>query len=112
MRTEHRARLGLAAGSELLGVYPHMHALGRRLSLRAWLDRTVPEPTCLVEVPRWDYTFQELALYRAPLRIAAADPELAIECEHGTLGVDRQVRWGERMEDEMCMAFLVTALPR
>jgi hypothetical protein len=112
VRTEHRARLGLAAGSELLGVYPHMHALGTRLSLHAWLDGAVPEPTCLVDVPRWDYTFQELALYRAPLPIAVADPELVIDCEHGTLGVDREVRWGERMEDEMCMAFLVMALPR
>jgi len=112
VRTAHRGRLEIEAGSELLGVYPHMHALGRRLSLHAQLGTgAAVEPTCLVDVPRWDYGFQELALYRAPLPIEVDDPELSIECEHGTLGLDHTVRWGERMEDEMCMAFVVTATP-
>lgn len=47
------------------------------------------------------------ALYRAPLPIGVDDPELAIECEQATLGVEHSVRWGERFEDEMCMAFVL-----
>jgi hypothetical protein len=109
VRTAYRGRLGIAAGSELLGVYPHMHALGERLALHAWLDPADVDPTCLVDVPRWDYTFQELALYAAPLPVDVDDPEFSIECEHGTLNVEHAVAWGERMEDEMCMAFLATA---
>jgi Copper type II ascorbate-dependent monooxygenase, C-terminal domain len=105
VRSAHRGWLELPDDGLILGVYPHMHALGRSLSLRA---RAGGAETCLVDAPRWDYTWQELAFYEQPLRFAE-DPELVLECEHSTLGVERTVRWGERMEDEMCMAFVATA---
>jgi len=107
VRSAHRGWLGLPGAGVILGVYPHMHALGRSLSLRARGAGDDAEK-CLVDVPRWDYTWQELAFYEQPLRFAE-DPELVLECEHSTLGVERTVIWGERMEDEMCMAFVATA---
>jgi hypothetical protein len=104
VRTVHQGTFDLPADAVVLGVYPHMHALGRRLSLRARSLHDGTE-TCLVEVPRWDYTWQELAFYQQPLQFSG-DPLLSLECEHSTLGIDRLVTWGERLEDEMCMTFV------
>ena len=97
--------LGLARDVDIVGVFPHMHSLGRSLRLRAY---DAESDRCLANVLDWDYTFQELAFYVEPPRLRA-DALLELECRYSTLGVNGTVSWGERAEDEMCMVFVVVS---
>jgi hypothetical protein len=103
----HVARVGaldLDRDALVLGLFPHMHALGRSLRLGASDARNGDR--CLANVRRWDYRWQEVAFY-----VEAEDLPfgalLSIDCEYSTLGVKSSVTWGERAEDEMCMAFVI-----
>lgn len=81
------------------GVMPHLHARGRSLTLRS-------EDGCLVDAPRWDYRWQELASFAAPVVLPSGTP-LTLTCTFSTLDATTTTVWGERAEDEMCMVFLL-----
>lgn len=83
------------------GVMPHLHTRGRALSLRS-PDR------CLVDAPRWDYRWQELASYTTPVTVRSGTP-LTLSCTFSTLDATTTTVWGERAEDEMCMVFLLAS---
>ncbi len=84
---------------DVYGVFPHMHAMGSALSLRS------PDE-CLVQAPRWDYGWQELAFYEQPVSLASGVP-LELACQYSTLDTDEPTVWGESATDEMCMVFLL-----
>ena len=86
---------------QVFGVMPHLHARGRSLSLRT-------DDTCLVDAPRWDYRWQELASYTAPVTLRSATP-LTLSCAFSTLDATAPTVWGEGADDEMCMVFLLAA---
>jgi hypothetical protein len=83
---------------EVYGVFPHMHARGVRLVLRA--------DQCLVDAPEWDAGWQEVAFYEEPVAVAAGT-RLELSCTFDTRGAAGTTVWGERREDEMCMVFLL-----
>ncbi len=92
-----------ASGATIWGAMPHMHALGRHL--RA--ERTRGGQTdCLVDVPSWDPSWQELYWYAAPdgVRVEPTDV-LSVACSWDNPG-DRVITWGRGAQDEMCVSYL------
>lgn len=102
-------------------VSPHMHLLGK--SIRAEVFRAEGENTCLVDIPRWDFNWQQP--YRIPkeqwLEIAPGD-EIHLRCEYdnspgnqplmnGQTAPPKDVFWGDGTLDEMCLVYLSTIRP-
>lgn len=104
--------------SEVMG---HMHLLGTRMRLEA--VRANGEIECLLDIPEWDFDWQQM--YRLPedekltvapgeaLRLTCAyDNTLAnqpvVDGERPSPGI---VRWGEGSLDEMCLAYVTREVP-
>ena len=87
----------------LWGVFPHMHTLGK--TLRVEFDH-LGETTCAIDVPRWDFNWQQGYFYDRPPLVAGGGDTLRITCTHDTSDLTEPVSWGEGTEDEMCLAFL------
>ncbi|HEU0030085.1 MAG TPA: hypothetical protein VFQ53_05605 [Kofleriaceae bacterium] len=85
------------------GVFPHMHTLGR--TLRVEVDHA-GQPQCMVDVPRWDFNWQQGYFYDGPPKIAGGGDMLRISCTHDTTSRTEPVTWGEGTNDEMCLAFM------
>ncbi len=95
----------------LLGITPHMHLLGRTMEVTA----TAPDgtKTCLVSVPDWDFHWQATYRYAAPIELRAGSRiDLLATYDNSTANPEnpnsppKDVSWGERTVDEMCIAFL------
>jgi hypothetical protein len=94
-----------APSGELWGVFPHMHLLGK--SMRLELVRG-GETSCLADVPRWSFQFQELYQYRAPVALLPGD-QLRVACSYDTFGQTVTITTGEDVDDEMCAAYVLVA---
>ena len=91
---------------QLHGVYPHMHKLGR--SMQVEVDE-ITGTSCLVDVPAWDFNWQQFYFYEEPVIIEPGPTVFRIDCEYDTRGQEGTVHWGEGTQDEMCIAaFYVT----
>jgi hypothetical protein len=102
---------------DILGVTPHMHAYGTFVGvsiIRA--DASAPQQECLLEIPRWDFGWEQPYWFVEPIRMNAGD-EVLLEChfDNGpSIGPDgapqdaRDIAWGEGDQD-MCAAFLIFA---
>lgn len=96
------------------GAFPHMHVLGKRITL------SVVGGAQLLEIPRWDFHWQSTYSFVNPVTFLSTD-SLNLECDYdnsadnqplimGQRQVPRDVSWGESTFDEMCLAiFTVTA---
>lgn len=83
------------------GAAPHMHTLGRTLRVEVSNDAG---PTCLVDVDRWDFHWQNVWWYQQPLHID--NPRsISIQCGYDTTERTDTVTWGEGTADEMCISF-------
>ena len=92
---------------ELWGVVPHMHLHGTEIKLSA----LHPDggSTCGIDIPRWDFHWQQFYYYVDPLPGAAGD-RLRLECTFDNTAGDQPLTWGEKTTDEMCLMYLyVTA---
>jgi hypothetical protein len=94
---------GFLGAYNVWGVFPHMHTLGR--TLRAEVDHA-NQTTCLVDVPRWDFNWQQGYFYNGPPKIAGGGDMVRISCTHDTTSRSTPTTWGEGTDDEMCLAFL------
>jgi hypothetical protein len=100
---ELRVPMGLY---QVWGHYPHMHTLGR--SLRVELLRGSDPASCMLDIPRWDFDWQQFYNYGdGPMDILPGDT-LRITCDYDTTSRDENVTWGEGTLDEMCLTFLYT----
>ncbi len=107
-------RSGLPAGDvTVYGVFPHMHLLGKRIAVSL-----VGGPMG-VEIPRWDFHWQNTYTFVKPLTLHPADV-LQLECGYdnsfanqpvvgGVRQPPRDVKWGESTLDEMCVTVLTVA---
>ena len=84
------------AGAMLYGVGPHMHTRGRQITVNA-------DSTCLVNIPSWDFNWQQLYQFQIPLLLKAGS-RLRLSCTWDNTG-DKAVRWGEGTDDEMCLNY-------
>jgi hypothetical protein len=88
----------------MYGITPHMHQLGRKIRVRvATTDQ------CLINVPAWDFHWQQSYEYETPVKVYGGQT-LEIECTWDNPGT-QPVKWGEGTADEMCLAFLYTTMP-
>lgn len=86
----------LATGTtQVWGVFPHMHERGRQLRIET-------DETCLGYIPRWDFDWQQLFFYEAPVRLTQRDREVRITCTFDTTLESAPIYWGESTKDEMC----------
>ncbi len=95
----------------LLEILPHMHLLGRSMTVTATLPDGTTRP--LVHVPDWDFNWQTTYVYKRPvplprgtvLHLTATYDNSANNPRNPNVP-PRPVTWGEQTTDEMCLAFL------
>jgi len=101
----------------LVGVVPHMHLLGRSVRVKAEL----PDGTSLVlvDIPRWNYSWQDEFYYRKPFRLPAGT-RIVTEGVFDNSAANpvnpsrppRRVTWGDGTLDEMLFCFLLVSAER
>ena len=98
-----------------LAVMPHMHLLGKKMTLTA----TLPDgrQSCLVNVPDWDFHWQGTYYYKTPIALPigtrldlSARYDNSSENPENPSNPPQNVSWGESTTDEMCLAFLYFTL--
>jgi hypothetical protein len=91
----------------LRGVQPHMHGLGRTLRVEAVRGN---ERTCLLNVPRWNYHWEEMNFYRDDSIRVAAGSTISVRCTWDN-PTNALVGDGLTFEDEMCDALFIATTP-
>jgi len=109
--------LGLITGNRIpsgaFTVYAaalHQHLRGTRSRLD--IVRRGGTRECVLDIPRWDFHWQGAYTLAKPKRVETAD-SLSIECHWDNSAANqpdglppRDLNWGERTQDEMCLGFL------
>lgn len=100
---------------------PHMHLLGTRL--RTVRENADGSETCLVDVPRWDFSWQQTYVLPPDQQMVVMPGQaLRLECTYdnseanqpvinGERQPARRVTWGEGTLDEMCLNSIVLVEP-
>ena len=88
----------------------HMHELGS--SFRMTLNPDGDEPQLLLDIPRWDFHWQDQYFFAEPVTIKPGDV-LRISCvwDNSRSDEPRYVVWGEGTSDEMCFGTLLALEP-
>ena len=86
---------------ELLGMLPHMHALGRRMQVTIKRSGDDAE-SCGLYVDRWDFNWQQAFMYDTPILLSPSD-QLEITCEWDTSSRQSPVAPGLGTSNEMCL---------
>jgi hypothetical protein len=109
----YRARAEATAPADITvhGVMPHMHLLGREMTLTASLPDAGQQK--LVRVPDWDFNWQSTYVFKKPIALPAGSKvelearyDNSLDNPSNPSNPPREVRWGEETTDEMCIAFL------
>lgn len=113
-RYRRDAEMVLPAEIDALAVTPHMHLLGREISLEAFL----PDGTSrkMVKIDRWDFNWQETYRFVEPVRLPQGT-RLRMELTWDNSADNpanphrppQDVRWGEQTAEEMGMVFVEAA---
>jgi mono/diheme cytochrome c family protein len=90
---------------EILGIIPHMHQRGLRMSVEL---QTQAGTQCGADLDRWDFDWQRTYFYEQPLS-ASIDDVMKVTCEWTTLDDEVPVRPGFGTADEMCLVGLMLA---
>jgi hypothetical protein len=96
----------------------HMHLLGK--SIRIVLNPGLPGRRVLLDIPRWDFHWQNAYVLVKPVQAEPGDI-VRVTCKHdptrrkrGEEGIPktpRYVLWGEGTTDEMCLGLLQVTRP-
>ncbi len=107
--------LDIPISGQVLSVMPHMHLLGREISV----DVGLPDGTDqrLVEIDDWDFDWQDSYHFTRPVA-APIGSTLRLRCVFDNSAENannpnsppRPVSWGERTVDEMALAFVAVKL--
>lgn len=89
--------ISLEKGGTLWAVQPHMHLLGKRL--RAELDAGAK--SCLLDVPSWDYHWEEMHFYEGGGIDAPPGARVDLTCVYDN-PTDQPRKFGFDLYDEMC----------
>lgn len=92
-------------GVDILGVIPHMHQRGRRMSIEL---ETAGGMECAAAVDRWDFGWQRAYYYEEPIPVDL-DDRMHVTCEWSTLDSTEPVRPGFGTADEMCLVGVMMA---
>lgn len=84
----------------------HMHLLGRRQRIE--IEHAGGARSCLLDIPDWDFDWQQLYFLEQPVSVAPGD-RVHVECTWDN-ATSTEVTFGEGTESEMCVSVLyVTA---
>jgi hypothetical protein len=105
-----RAQLTLPIDVETVGLFPHMHMIGREFKLTAYPPQG--EPISLLWINDWDFNWQVYYQYTVPMRLTAGT-RVVMESVHDNSADNirnpnqppKRVTWGEQTTDEMSLAF-------
>jgi mono/diheme cytochrome c family protein len=91
----------------------HMHLLGA--SIKVELNPGTPRAKVLLDIPRWDFHWQNAYTLADPVKAESGDV-VRVTCRHdvrhrthgghGVPSTPRYVLWGEGTTDEMCLGIL------
>ncbi len=117
--SSHLARqaLYLKTDATLHSIIPHMHLLGKRT--RVTMTPPGGSPIVLVDIPVWDYRWQETYWFREPI-LAKAGTKLEIEAVFDNTSTNpnnptnppKDVKVGEQTTDEMLFGFFGATSPK
>jgi len=66
---EHVDRFEVPVDVDLLNVYPHAHLIAEKMEAHATLPNG--ERLCLIDIPQWDFNWQDEYQYAEPIRLPA-----------------------------------------
>ncbi len=89
-------QVSLPFSAVIWGVLPHMHQLGKHL-------RVEKGGACLMDIPRWDFHWQQLYFYEQPVMVSAGE-SVKLTCTWDNPG-STAIGWGEGTSDEMCLNY-------
>jgi len=106
-----KAHLPVIFGARVLTVFPHMHLLGRTMTVTATLPDGAKKT--LIDVPDWDFNWQGFYAYKQPVALPpgtwidlVAHYDNSAQNFRNPSQPPKDVHWGEQTTDEMCLAFL------
>jgi hypothetical protein len=113
---EVKAFLPILNTVELVAIAPHMHLLGREVTVTARLpNRSVRQ---LIRIEDWDFHWQGNYTFREPIVLPAgtiiemsAFYDNSSDNPKNPTNPPVAVNWGERTTDEMCITFLTLKTP-
>jgi hypothetical protein len=96
---------------EAITITPHMHLLGKDMTVTAHLPDGTKEP--LLRIDDWDFNWQETYSFAKPVSLPAGTTLKLVahfdNSENNPYNPNRPpklVTWGEQTTEEMCIAFL------
>jgi hypothetical protein len=106
------ALLPIPTSVELVSIAPHMHLLGRRVVVEAWMPFL--QRRQLIRIDDWEFHWQGIYTYREPIRLPAGTSVLmsayydnSSSNPSNPSSPPATVRFGEETTDEMCITFLI-----
>jgi mono/diheme cytochrome c family protein len=106
-----RAELTLPIDVETVGLFPHMHMIGRDFKVTAHPPQGEPFP--LLWINDWDFNWQVYYQYNAPMKLTAGTRivmegvhDNSSDNAHNPSKPPKRVTWGEQTTDEMSVVFL------
>ncbi len=93
------------AAVDLMGVTPHMHKFGKRMSIDL---ESADGDLCVADVHQWDFNWQRAYFYEDPVRVGR-DAMVHVTCDYDTSNVADPVPAGLGSSDEMCLMGLYFA---
>jgi hypothetical protein len=107
-----RDEFTLPIDMEALGVFPHMHLIGRDIKITAQPPDS-EKPFSLVWINDWDFNWQGFYQYTEPVKLPAGT-QIVMETIHDNSAENirnpnsppKRMRWGEQTTDEMSVAIL------
>lgn len=106
MRTVH-----VPFDADVISVTPHMHLLGRTISLTANLPDGTAEP--MIKIGDWDFNWQDTYAYTKPMHLPKgttitldATYDNSADNPRNPNNPPKKVGWGEATTDEMCIGFV------
>jgi mono/diheme cytochrome c family protein len=111
------ASYALPKSVTLVGIVPHMHLLGKAVTVRAELpDGTIEQ---LVDIPAWNYAWQDEYYYEQPFSLPAGTRivmegvfDNSADNPSNPSKPPRRVVWGDGTLDEMLFSFLLVSAGR
>jgi hypothetical protein len=88
----------------LYGVLPHMHTKGTQVRVDLRQTAAGAYDTCLVDIPRWDFHWQQMYWYENPITLPSSGGSVKLTCTW-TNPTDQVITWGEGTNDEMCLNY-------
>jgi hypothetical protein len=105
-----RAEVTLPIAVEAMGLFPHMHLIGRKMHLIAHPPQGEPIP--LLQIDDWDFNWQTYYQYKDSIKLPAGT-RVVLEAVHDNSADNpanpsnppQRVTWGEQTTNEMSLAF-------